>query len=560
MSEDQAYIESVLCPQCQKRVHPTNWKKHWGDNHAAVTFLPLHALGKELPITAIRRDGGTQSRAGLNEDTIGEYVQAMQDGAEFPAIHAFYDGSTYWLADGFHRVEAAQRAGWTDIPAIIEDGGQREAILYSVGANAAHGLRRTNEDKRRAVTRLLEDGEWVQWSDRQIAKACHVHHELVGRVRRDLFPHTGGNASVKRVYTNGAGNQKVMDTGKIGKSRPVPTITRTPTPDDYTPDVPSVSIEPPGVPPVPPPLQRPRPDPNVENPFGVKDQIMAGAQPTQTGEAPRIGGGGYIAQRVNGDMEIQATNGRVLATFHDETLFKKVWASLTQPPAPAPEATKPQAPSREPLLVVLGGQVGIKVDSIYGLLENHKEPIVRPVLMLCAALKVKPADPAALMTAVQNVVKESKHTRAGGVKVGKSNPGESKANRDDMRLNAYYEKNATDLDALRTAWGDAIELYHWKDLTTMERQERTGLHVQLVKSGLSASDYCALITYARQDWGKIPLRQVASKVTAFKQSRQAQPSVPNIDPRWGEDLSVIRPNHDMMKLVEAEMERLKEVI
>jgi hypothetical protein len=42
-------------------------------------------------------------------------------------------------------------------------------VPNSVSANAPHGLRRTNADKRRAVVRLLEDTEWSQWADREIA-------------------------------------------------------------------------------------------------------------------------------------------------------------------------------------------------------------------------------------------------------------------------------------------------------------------------------------------------------------------------------------------------------
>jgi branched-chain amino acid transport system substrate-binding protein len=43
-----------------------------------------------------------------------------------------------------------------------------DAILYSVGANEMHGLRHTNEDKRRAVLTLLNDPGWSKWSDPEI--------------------------------------------------------------------------------------------------------------------------------------------------------------------------------------------------------------------------------------------------------------------------------------------------------------------------------------------------------------------------------------------------------
>jgi hypothetical protein len=62
---------------------------------------------------------------------------------------------------------------------------QRDAILFSVSANAQHGQRRTNEDKRRAVMRLLEDPEWCKWSNYKIAARCGVSEFLVRRIKDD---------------------------------------------------------------------------------------------------------------------------------------------------------------------------------------------------------------------------------------------------------------------------------------------------------------------------------------------------------------------------------------
>src|SRR5688500_11393353 len=55
-----------------------------------------------------------------------------------------------WLADGFHRVASAELAGAGDLPADIRPGGRRAALRFALGANAAHGLPRTREDKQRA--------------------------------------------------------------------------------------------------------------------------------------------------------------------------------------------------------------------------------------------------------------------------------------------------------------------------------------------------------------------------------------------------------------------------
>jgi hypothetical protein len=108
-----------------------------------------------LPIEELHLDDTLQMRVELHEDTLQEYAGLYSDGTPFPPVVVFHDGQRYWLADGFHRVEAARKAELEEIPAEIHQGRRRDAILCSVGADAPHGLRRTNADKRRAVLTLL---------------------------------------------------------------------------------------------------------------------------------------------------------------------------------------------------------------------------------------------------------------------------------------------------------------------------------------------------------------------------------------------------------------------
>jgi hypothetical protein len=148
-----------------------------------------------VSIGSIRRDGGTQPRTRLDPETLETYIQSLQEGVEFPPVTLFYDGESYWLADGFHRVKAHEEAEQQEIAAEVRSGTRRDAILYSAGANATHGLRRSNADKRRVVETLLHDPEWRQWSDREIAARCNVSHPLVGQVRQELFGKTSADAS-----------------------------------------------------------------------------------------------------------------------------------------------------------------------------------------------------------------------------------------------------------------------------------------------------------------------------------------------------------------------------
>ena len=170
-----------------------------------------------IRISDIRIDGGTQSRTEINEQTVAEYAEAMADpNTVFPPVVVYFDGQDYWLADGFHRIAAWQRIGREEIPADIRDGDRRMAILHSVASNSAHGLRRTNADKRHAVTILLEDPEWGCWSDREIARQCAVDHKTVAKVRADLtedFP--SDNA---RTYITKHGTEARMNTANIGGS------------------------------------------------------------------------------------------------------------------------------------------------------------------------------------------------------------------------------------------------------------------------------------------------------------------------------------------------------
>jgi ParB-like chromosome segregation protein Spo0J len=139
---------------------------------------------KKLNLNAIRIDGGTQPREQINMEVVGDYAEAVKVGIEFPPVIVFHDGAENWLADGFHRWHAHKQAGKVSIEAEVRAGTLLDAKLLAVGANGDHGLRRSNEDKRRAVQMVLDEPAWKDWSDRKIAEACGVSAPFVSAIRR----------------------------------------------------------------------------------------------------------------------------------------------------------------------------------------------------------------------------------------------------------------------------------------------------------------------------------------------------------------------------------------
>jgi len=164
-------------------------------------------------------DEGTQSRVQIDDDTVEEYAGLLRDddNFQFPPIDVVQDEQGRLIAwDGIHRAQAYRKAGRAVIPARVVRGTLRDAKLKAAGANATHGLKRTQEDKDKAIRMLLTDPEWSGWSNRDIAKHCSVWHTRVSSLREAL---TGSRKNERVTYTDKHGNVSEMNVSKIGKSQ-----------------------------------------------------------------------------------------------------------------------------------------------------------------------------------------------------------------------------------------------------------------------------------------------------------------------------------------------------
>lgn len=137
----------------------------------------------DIDLLSIIVDSSIQPRANtLDQSHVEDLKEAYLAKADIPPI-------TVWklpnghnkLSQGFHRLEAANRAGMQKIPAIIKVGTEKDCLIDAMCSNQGHGLKRTNEDKRRCVVELLK--VLHDKSDRNIAEMAGVGHVFVGKLR-----------------------------------------------------------------------------------------------------------------------------------------------------------------------------------------------------------------------------------------------------------------------------------------------------------------------------------------------------------------------------------------
>lgn len=135
-------------------------------------------------LSAIAFSEGTQVRASIDAGLVGEYADAMTEGAVFPPVVVFHDGNHYYLADGFHRFLAAQRLEARDITADVRAGTKADALWFALGANRKNGKRLSDTDKRHAIVLALQT--WPERSGREIAEQVGCANTFVSRVRSEV--------------------------------------------------------------------------------------------------------------------------------------------------------------------------------------------------------------------------------------------------------------------------------------------------------------------------------------------------------------------------------------
>jgi hypothetical protein len=133
----------------------------------------------------------------------------------------YHDGSTYWLADGFHRYHAARKRGEKWIDAQVIKGSRDDARWHAAGANTQHGLNRTTADKQKAVRLALELRPSL--SDRAIAQHCGVDNKTVAIQRAK------STEEIPQSTIRTGADGRTINTANIGR-RPEPRAQATESP------------------------------------------------------------------------------------------------------------------------------------------------------------------------------------------------------------------------------------------------------------------------------------------------------------------------------------------
>jgi hypothetical protein len=181
-----------------------------------VAAMQLHGALVELALHLIRRDGGTQCRVAISPAIVRDYAHQMAAGEEFPPIHVWYDGTDYWLSDGFQRVAAAEQIGRTCIAALVSYGTLSDAQWASCRSNSAHGSRRSGRDVLVAISRAIEHPNAQSLSNRELARHIGAPEATVRRWRARLSSSSDKTFTKRFVTRNGI--RYTMDVSSISIS------------------------------------------------------------------------------------------------------------------------------------------------------------------------------------------------------------------------------------------------------------------------------------------------------------------------------------------------------
>src|SRR5206468_8814121 len=96
-------------------------------------MIKQQAMAQTLAIADLHADERIQPREQLSRKTIDDYTtfyrEADPSESPLPPLEVFQVEGCYYVADGFHRLEAAKPAGYTHVECLVYQGTLRDAMM-----------------------------------------------------------------------------------------------------------------------------------------------------------------------------------------------------------------------------------------------------------------------------------------------------------------------------------------------------------------------------------------------------------------------------------------------
>ncbi|MEZ2389325.1 ParB/RepB/Spo0J family partition protein [bacterium RCC_150] len=106
----------------------------------------------ELRISALSRESIERSQPHLNPDRVSYYREHAD---EITPLVVFDVDGVLLLADGHHRIAAAQQLGWTTVKAEIRKGQQSDALRFAV----EHGKQQRGLSEQQIMDAIARRGQ-----------------------------------------------------------------------------------------------------------------------------------------------------------------------------------------------------------------------------------------------------------------------------------------------------------------------------------------------------------------------------------------------------------------
>lgn len=114
---------------------------------------------------------------GVDQEVVEFYASIFREVIWPPVL---VDRATHKLLDGWHRVEAAKRAGVYTIPVQWVDTKEDELFALAVKANLGHGVRLTKEERYKAIARLQREA----WPSERIVEFLGCSPSMVNKTEK----------------------------------------------------------------------------------------------------------------------------------------------------------------------------------------------------------------------------------------------------------------------------------------------------------------------------------------------------------------------------------------